>query len=282
MLGYKNSSGNWDSIPVGLRARGHFRRANCALPPIRIKIKKSDGENSPFSGNKDLKLVVPCQGGKGYNELVMREYICYQLYKKIAYHNFNARLTEFTLTDQSKKNSKAMQLTGIFLEDDDLVAKRSGATIFKEPLHPLQFHDTLMVKIDFFQYMISNSDWSSAFQHNIIVLKTEDKTYLPVPYDFDMSGFVNAPYGVVSEQLNTTSVRDRVYRGFCQKPELLNSVRISYLKSESQIMGVLDDYQEELGQKEITDLKKFLGEFFSILKDEKSYVTNIVSQCRTK
>ena len=37
---------------------------------------------------------------------------------------------------------------------------------------------------------------------------------IPLPYDFDMSGFINPSYAVVNETLGIKNIRDRKYRGF--------------------------------------------------------------------
>ena len=44
-----------------------------------------------------------------------------------------------------------------------------------------------------FQYFIGNTDWWMPRRHNIAVLTVEDSTYA-VPFDFDLSGAVDAPY----------------------------------------------------------------------------------------
>ncbi len=33
----------WKTVDVSLRARGNFRRSKCYFPPIKMKIKKSNG-----------------------------------------------------------------------------------------------------------------------------------------------------------------------------------------------------------------------------------------------
>ena len=74
-----------------------------------------------------------------------------------------------------------------------------------------------------FQHMISNHDWSMRAGpagreccHNAeLIGSLAPGSAIPVPYDFDFSGFVNAPYAVVPDQLHISSVRQRVYRGYC-------------------------------------------------------------------
>ncbi|MBL7844550.1 MAG: hypothetical protein JNK44_11850 [Cyclobacteriaceae bacterium] len=282
-LQYKSDNGSWDSVKIGLRTRGNFRRANCTFPPLRVKMKKGDGEKTPFAGNKSLKLVVPCQSPKTYNDLITKEFICYKLYEVISPYHFNTRLVDLTLVDGKGKQAKTYNLMAFFIEDDDLVAKRHKAKVMDElKIHPLQLVDTASLKQDFFQYMISNSDWSSVQQHNIKVLQLKSGGYIPLPYDFDMSGVVNAPYSTVSELLETTTVRERVYRGFCRSQELFEYVRKEYLQLEPSVKNVVNGFESQLNAKEIAGLNRYLDEFFAILKSDKSFKENIVQKCRTK
>jgi len=101
---YEKSQGNWDSLIVGVQLHGHFRRENCQLPPIKLKLKKSDTKNTLFEGTKKLKLVVPCQKTGDKDKLIVREYLCYQFYEKISPYHFNTRLLSLDITDYSKKN----------------------------------------------------------------------------------------------------------------------------------------------------------------------------------
>lgn len=282
VLAYKTESGTWDSIKIDLRARGHFRRANCTFPPLKIKIKKNAAENSPFAGNKNLKLVVPCQSGKAYNHLVLKEYLAYQLYEQLTPYCFNTRLVNLMLTDGRGKNSKTHQLNGFFIEDDDLLAKRmKGKPYESDKVHPGKLADTATVILDFFEYMISNTDWSAVQLHNIKVVQLKSQQLIPVAYDFDMSGLVNAPYGQVSELVGTATVRERVYRGFCRKPELFEYTRAAFLKLEPSLLDVVDRLTS-LPPREVTDIKRYLQEFFTTLKNDRSFRENIVEKCRTK
>ena len=55
-----------------------------------------------------------------------------------------------------------------------------------------------------FQYMIANTDWSTTFLHNAKLIQLNDtKKYIPLAYDFDMAGFVDAPYAVADPSLET-------------------------------------------------------------------------------
>ncbi|MDZ7647657.1 MAG: hypothetical protein U5K54_11040 [Cytophagales bacterium] len=86
----------------------------------------------------------------------------------------------------------------------------------EQDIHPLTLSDTTVVLFDFFQYLIANTDWSAAQQHNVKIIQTANKK-IPLTYDFDMAGLVNAPYATVSETLTISSVQERLYRGLLPK-----------------------------------------------------------------
>jgi hypothetical protein len=282
MLFYKNNENTWDSIAIRIRGRGDFRRRNCFFTPIRIKIKKGDTKNTLFDGNKNLKLVLPCQPADSYNELVLREYLCYQFYEPATPYTFNTRLLDVTLSNEGKKNDKTYQVKGFFIEDDDKVAKRfHGKVLDGVKLNPYQLNDTSTLRHDFFEFMIANTDWSSSFQHNNKVIKTEPRTYIPIAYDFDMAGFVDAPYSTYSETLGISSVRERVFRGYCRSEDVTRFVRAEYIKAKPDIMGVFDRYESYFNPKEFAGMKKYILEFFDILENEKTFSDKVLKACRT-
>jgi hypothetical protein len=66
-----------------------------------------------------------------------------------------------------------------------------------------------------FQYMIGNTDWSIARERNTMLVEIDGRQ-MPVPYDFDMSGLVNAGYAGPAPGLPIDEVRERYFLGYCQ------------------------------------------------------------------
>lgn len=281
VLAYKNEKDGWDSLAITLRARGDFRRKHCFFPPLRLKIKKNDAKETPFAGNKSLKLVVPCMVAKNSHDLIMKEYLCYQIYKAVTPYSFNTRLVDITLGNVSGKQTKTYPVLAFFIEDDDLMAKRlDGKVIDSINVRPYQFHDTSAIRHDFFEFMVANTDWSSTFFHNIKVIQTASKKYIAIPYDFDMAGVVNAPYSVADESLNITSVRERLYRGFCRSDGLTEFMRAEYIRLEPKIIEVINRFEGSLDPKEFAGVRKYMDEFFTILKDDRKFKQSIAQKCR--
>ena len=283
-LYYKNASGINDSLKVGLKGRGNFRLRECYFPPLWIKIKKDQAKETLFEGNKKLKLVLPCYTQSDNNDLILKEYLCYKLYEEISPYSFKTRLVNIDLTEQRGKREKKFQLKGILIEDVDKIAKRMNCkTAEVEQIHPAALQDTSASLFDMFQFMISNTDWSKSFQHNSKLIYLHSR-YIPVPYDFDMSGLVDAPYAVVSvigeETLPVESVRDRYYRGYCRPPGITQFVRDEFLLKEENLLSIPDLLKGQLSDKEITGVKEYLKEFFDILKNDDLFKDDILDRCR--
>jgi len=285
-LYYQNASGNTDSIKMGLKRRGNFRLRECYFPPLWMKIEKKNSKGTLFEGNKKLKIVLPCKTGMGSNELILREYLCYKLYEAITPYAFRARLANIEFTDERGKKNKDFQLKGILIEDVDKTAKRVNAKAVSDAkVNAKSLNDTCALRFDLFQLLISNTDWSKGFQHNS-KLVYRDLKYIPLPYDFDMSGVVDAPYAVVSqvagEQLPIETVRERYYRGFCASKEITQFIRNEFLSNKEKLLAVPDELKGSLPGKEIESIKSYLNEFFEILKNDYSFESEVVNRCRAK
>ncbi len=282
MMHYK-SGDKWDSIKIEVRARGNYRRKECYYPPLRVKMKKDAAKGTVFEGSRSLKLVLPCKQQVKDNSLIMKEYLCYQMYEPITKYTFNTRLANIVFTDLNNKKIAGVQFAGFFIEDDDVVAKRHKGKVVEDlKLHPKSLQDSNSVRHDMFQYMVANTDWSTTFLHNAKVIQLdESKKYIPLAYDFDMAGFVNAPYAVPNETLGIGSVRDRLYRGFCRTPEVIQAIRKEYLDKEKDINAVVARYESSFDPKEFANIKKYMVDFFDTFKSDAKFKANIIDKCRT-
>lgn len=279
---YKQDS-LWITVPVQTRVRGNYRLKNCYFPPLKLKFKKGDVAGSVFEGNKTLKLVVPCQTLSSKNNLIRREYLCYQFYQVLSPYFFKTRLARLELTEVSRKKPRNYTLLTFFVEDNSMVAKRSEAKVTKvKGIHPALFDEKQSIRNDYFQYMIGNADWSAVYQHNSNTLIVQGK-YIPLSYDFDMAGFVNAPYAEANPPtLGTGNPRERVYRGFCKSKSAMEEIRKEFLEREGTLLAIIDQHEKSFSKYELNDMKDYLNEFFDILKSDNRFKYSILEGCRTK
>jgi hypothetical protein len=273
----------WVTVPAQARVRGNFRLNNCYFPPLKVKFNKKAIESTVFKGNKSVKLVFPCLTRTDKNKLIHKEYLCYEIYRIVSPFYFRTRLANVELTEVSQKKPRTYNLLTFFVEDNSMVAKRSeGKVIEVKGISPAAFDEKQSVRNDFFQYMIGNADWSAVYQHNSNTLYVNGK-YIPLSYDFDMSGFVNAGYAHDNApKLGTGNPRERVYRGFCKSNTTMQEVRQEFLEKESAIATLIENEGVAFTNYELKDMNGYLEAFFLILKNDDRFKAAILDQCRTK
>ncbi len=267
-LDYQTGSA-WKSLPVRVRSRGNNRLKNCYFAPIKMKIKKEDYKGTLFKGNKKLKLVLPCLTERDRNDYVLKEFLAYKLYELVSPYHYKTRLLDITLTEPKGKNFKEHKIKGFFIEDIKKVADRHGGKVLKRNMHPMQQDALCSVQNAFFQFMIGNTDFSTAYQHNEKLLFV-NKSSMPVPYDFDMSGLCNTSYSVVSQVgkdvLPITEVTQRVYRGFKRDNEVMLEVKNQFLENKTKMLAIIDAHKVHFeNPKAYIRCTAYINDFFDVL-----------------
>ncbi len=280
------SSDAWKSLPVRVRSRGNNRLKNCYFAPIKMKIKKEDYKGTLFKGNKKLKLVLPCLTEKDRNDYVLKEFLAYKLYELVSPYHYKTRLLDITLTEPKGKNFKEHKIKGFFIEDIKKVANRHGGKVLKRNMHPMQQDALSSVQNAFFQFMIGNTDFSTAYQHNEKLLFV-NKASIPVPFDFDMSGLCNTSYSVVSQVgkdvLPITVVTQRMYRGFKRDNGVMLEVKKQFLENKTKMLAIIDAHKGHFeNPKAYIRCTEYIKEFFVVLANDSKYKKEILNRARTK
>ncbi|MEB2785743.1 hypothetical protein [Algoriphagus persicinus] len=282
MLIYKTPEGALDTLEVGLRVRGNFRKENCYYPPIRMKLKKKEGKDNIFDGSRNLKVVFPCSTAKNADSYIVKEFLCYQLYEQVSEYTFHTRMIRINFENEDDKKGQSTQLLGFLIEDDDKVADRfDGEILENKKIIGAVLEDTAAIRHDLFQYMIGNTDWSSMYQHNMKILKLDAKKVVPLAYDFDMTGMVLPPYAQVSNLVDIKTVSQRLYRGFCRDELMMKAIRDEYLDKELLLFAEVERFENLVPGYEIKYMNNYLKDFFDILKDDRRFDFNILAACRT-
>src|SRR3989442_9467249 len=210
------------TIAVKLRTRGIFRLKTCGFPPIRLDLPSHKVEGTPFAGQDRLKLVTHCQRDRLSERNLLREYALYRVFNAVTDTSFRVRLAHMTYVDSARHDTVTRY--GFLIESDTALAQRIGADLVSaNNVYDPMTDPAYMTLVAVFQYLIGNLDWSVCHRHNIAIFQTipQPRPLLAVPYDFDFSGAVNASYASPPEQIKIRSVRQRVYRGFCQPDSVL-------------------------------------------------------------
>lgn len=279
---YKDSEGTLDTLEVGLRARGNFRKENCYYPPVRMKLKKKEGKGNLFDGSRNLKIVFPCDKLKNADSYIVKEFLCYQLYDQVSKYTFQTRMIRINFENEDDKKGGVESLLGFLIEDDDKVAERfEGEILGNKKIAGTFLEDSAAVRHDLFQYMIGNTDWSSLYQHNMKMMKLDSKTVVPLAYDFDMTGMVLPPYAQVSNLIDIKNVSQRLYRGYCRDEALMKTIRDEFLAKEASLYTEIEQLSDLVPESEIKFMNNYLKDFFDVLKDDRRFDYNILSACRT-
>lgn len=283
-LFYQKDGGSKKSIPTQIRARGNYRKSNCYYLPLKIKLNKEAAEGTIFQDDKKLKIVLPCLNSSKSNDDVLKEFLAYKIYELITLYHFETRLLSIQLKEETKSKTIEHDLIGFFIQDDKKAALMNQGKLIKRHVHPKNQDPISSVRNAFFQFMIGNTDYSITYQHNEKLFYIDAKI-IPVPYDFDMSGFVNPSYAVVSainnKILPIDKVTDRLYRGFDRDDDILQQVRKEFLLQEKDIYALMDKYQNNFRYpKEFTACKSYVQSFYKIIKDDKKFANRILKKER--
>ena len=283
-LSYQKEDKSLETIKIQIRARGNFRKQYCYYLPLKIKIKKELSQATIFREDKKLKLVLPCLDSYKSNDHVVKEFLAYKIFELISPYHFETKLLSIQFKEKRNRKTIDHDLLGIFIQDDDQIALLNNGKMIKRNIHP-QAQDTLgSSRNALFQYMIGNTDFSIAYRHNEKLLLVDDKI-VPIPYDFDMSGFVNSSYAVVSainnRALPIATVTERLFRGFERGDLVLEETRREFLNYEDAIYKLLDQHKIYFKDpQEFLECKKYVESFYDIIKDDKKFQKKILQKQR--
>lgn len=269
------------SQPVKISARGESRKKICFFPPFALDFKKSDPASKYADQMGKFKFVTQCKNNKISEQYLVKEYLCYKLLNILTDYSYRVRIVEIKFIDTAGK-IKEYTNYGFIIETNDHLADRISA-------YPVEIQGIRMKQTDYdavhlmtvYQFMIGNTDWDVPSLHNIKLYKLQDYTKInpvPITYDFDYAGVVNADYAVPHVRFGTTSVRERVYMGYCIPASEFNPVFNKFLEKEEQLYSIISNciWLDKFNK---SDMLNYLGEFFEIIKSPKSSQVNIINRC---
>ena len=267
------------TYPITLTPRGIFRRKTCDFPPLKVDFTQPPPPGSLFEHQHNLKLVAHCKRDPGFQQKVLLEYSAYRLYNLITPLSFRARLANVDYVDASGR--PYVSRIGFFLEPVGEVAKRNGLKVAKAgSLIPVQQIDPVAgARVAVFEYMISNYDWSMRAGpkgedccHNARLLTDGAPASLltVVPYDFDFSGLVDAPYADPPEGIPVDNVRQRNYRGYCMHLAQARAFAAQLSPRRAELLGVFAQVPG-LEPREQSKASAFIQGFFNDLDSGKIF-----------
>jgi hypothetical protein len=285
-----DSEGQTQRLEVSIRTRGHFRREYCNQPPLQLNFKKSQVKETLFAGQDKLKLVGPCKPDDRYQQYVILEYLAYKTFEIITDHSFKTRLLRLSYVDRDEKLEPWTSF-GFVIEDDSDMAKRLDLDVVRvRDVKYIELDQEKTALVQLFQLFIANTDHSLIRPtggddccHNIQVLgpKDNEDVRIPVPFDFDFSGLVNARYAAPPSQIPIRDVRNRYYYGLCQPREVLDEA-IAHMQSKRSEIEALFENERLLSESNRKNSLNYVGSFYAIIDSPKRVDAEIVGRCRGK
>ena len=280
-------AGTAEVLPIQLSARGLSRRTAgiCSFPPLRVEFTKPPAAQSVFAGQKRLKLVTHCQRSEAYQQHLLMEYSAYRIFNQLTPLSYRVRLATVDYAESDGKVSTSRW--GFFIEDLDDLAKRNGLTEARvgDRVTSAQLEAQQAARVALFQYMIGNLDWSmragpagEGCCHNSRLLTGQGPLLVPVSYDFDYSGLVDAPYAMPPEGFSINSVKSRVYQGYCRHNPQVLAAAADFRAKRAAIEGV---YSQIPGLSDRTRGKAlaYLGAFFNQIATDEMVRSKILKGC---
>jgi hypothetical protein len=293
VLQYVDEHGKQQSIPVELMIRGGWRSLarNCSAPLLFIRFDEAQIADTPFQGQSVLPLTTHCGQGLSisaakirqyrstWEQNLLKEYLVHRLYNVITDVSLDARLVRMTYPNPNKPKRKIVNYA-FFTEHFESVASRNDAVLLpRGSFDHEKLDQSSAARVALFQYMIGNTDWSIVRERNIALLQKTDGSQVPLPYDFDMSGLVDAEYAGPAPSLPIDDVRERYYLGFCRPADELAPLFTDYLDRQEALIDMVAT-SPELDRKSRKSTRKFLADFFDTLQSDQLRSEQILNHCQ--
>lgn len=270
-----------DSLHLDLkvRTRGHMRLDICSYPPVKLKFDKSELAKHSLSSLNEMDLVHHCRDGDQYDQYLLREYMCYRLFELISPYHFHVQLVRLHYDNPTGAEAHETSYAFLVENPEELVDRLQSKLNNNKIVTSAAVERLLFLRMCLFQFMIGNTDWYLPLRHNIEFIGVPGfRLLVTVPYDFDYSGIVDAPYAAHHESLKLPSVTIRYYQGWCQtEDEVKDAVKI-FEDQKEKILSMCDHIQG-FSERSKKYTKDYLEDFFTIIENPRKLENQIIKHC---
>lgn len=264
------------STLVKIKARGKYRRRICDFPPLKLKISGKELSGIELKNYKTFKLVTHCDNKTPTRSTILREYLAYRLYAVLSEASYRVQLVEITYVDEGKVLPK-LKRYGFLLEDTDELEDRLGARDCDCGFNATDpSSQDAAATLALFQFMIGNNDWDFSAPRNLKVLQTEaGDGQVVIPYDFDFSAFVGAPYAFPNVDYALTDLRDRVLLIDSLDPTALARAAAHFRAKRPQVLALIKG-QAGLNRTTRKELAHYVESFYTLLDRDLEWTHKLV------
>lgn len=287
-LSYIDDSGDSVVLDIRARTRGFFRlrKSTCGFPNLHINFRRQQVASTVFRDLNRISIVAHCQDKKSeYEQFTLQEYLIYRTFNLLTDQSVRVRLTRATYIDTDGERDSLTKYM-FFLEPFEMLAARFGWKVLEVPFVPPNQQDpSSLLLFEVFQFLIGNTDWS-AFRassgpccHNAKLIGTMSGPVIPVPYDFDWSGVISAPYARPDPAVGVRHVWERRYWGICRPAEEFVPIFSLFNERRSAIYELWRG-QKGLEERRLNRTLEYFDEFYEIINDSGKTNREILQRCR--
>jgi hypothetical protein len=285
VLAYRGEAGDV-RIPLQIAASGRSRRTQdiCDLPPLRLDLPKQERKGTLFRGIGEFKLVTHCQNDAKYEQYLLLEYLVYRSYGAITDQSHRVRLLRVRYREPGRAKPRWERL-GFAIEDASDLAKRVGAErVRQSEIERASLDPASASRAELFFYMVGMTDFSLIKRqggpccHNARALRRSDGAIVPVPYDFDQTGVVNAEYAAPNPRLGIRNVTQRKFRGQC-RPKETTDATLALLREKRSAIRALFESQEGLSPRNADRALDYLDGFYRWTDDAAQVAKTLAAEC---
>jgi hypothetical protein len=274
------------ALDLRVRVRGKSRLELCDFPPLLLNFPADGLTGTEFEGENRLKLVTHCSRNSSYDQHLLLEYVSYRVLNLLTDSSLRVRLVGAHYVDTERARDLATR-PGILLEDEERFAARAGFELYEaETVDRSRYDPHAAALLDVFQYFIGNTDWSAsagpqgdACCHNVVPVARPDGGLLPIPYDFDSAGIVNAPHALPDERLRIQNVRQRLYRGGCHAPAVLEETFAKFQAERGAITALIQQ-QPGLSEAVAKRTLDYIEQFYERIEDPRVVERTFEAPCK--
>jgi len=279
-LSYKDSSGKAIDVPARIRTRGIWRLKHCDFPPIRLNFAGKDTKSTVFDGVDKPKLVNYCRDNDQYEQYMLQEAQLYRIYQLLTPISHRVRVARISYVDSASGKSDAERYAMIIEDPDQLANRLMAKPVKTKGAGAADMEPKELALAYMFLYFIGNLDFSFNGLHNTELLGTMDGRILPVAYDFDYAGAVNATYAVPPPNYNVPNVRTRKFLAYCEiSPEFPGAVNRLIEKKDAIYALYRDEIGKLMSPSVVRATLEYFDDFYDQVKSQNDAEHNIFRNC---
>jgi hypothetical protein len=103
---------------------------------------------------------------------------------------------------------------------------------------------------------------------------------MPIAYDFDFAGAVNARYAIPDSTLRIQSVRQRLFRGYCTDPDAYGKAFAVFNEKKPEIYALYSDSIGKLMDRgTVKETLRYFDEFYDTINNQRAAKRSIIESC---